>query len=72
MSIRDQTPEERESGLIRIGEIYQSTDSANAEVYVQVRRSGRVYAYMFINPETLWSRILLYCTKKIRMEECER
>lgn len=71
MRRRTQTPEEEEAGLIRLGEIYQSIDSPCAEIYLRIKTDDGIIAYVFADPETLWSRILKHCTKAIPIEECD-
>ena len=59
MALKDQTPEEKDAGLIRVGEIYQRTDHASAAIIVTL---GDV-AYQFADPRTLTHLILRHCSE---------
>jgi len=57
--MKDQTPEEREAGLIRIGTIYQRTDCKTAAALVTV--AG--VAYQFADPLALAMMLKRHCSE---------
>lgn len=62
------SPEEEEAGLIEIGRIYQSTDTAASEVYVRVQCGNEITAYQFRNPVSFWVRVVKYADQAVIME----
>ena len=69
MSFRDQSPEEKEAGLVCIGEIYQDTQSPGADLYVRVMTESGIIAYRFARPESFYSKILKWCTSVKKIPE---
>ena len=65
-----QTPEERDAGLVCIGEIYQSIDSAEGEVYLRMKTEHGMTAYLFKNPHNLVTRIMKYADRVMPLD-CE-
>lgn len=60
MPTYNQTPEEQEAGLVRIGEIYQRLDCKSAAVIVSM---GPV-AYQFNDPKVFTHLVLKHCSEK--------
>ena len=59
MTLKDQTPEEKEAGLIRVGDIYQRTDCKSAALIVIV--AG--VAYQFADPRVLTMMLKRHCSE---------
>ena len=70
MAYKNQTPEEKENGLVCIGEVYQSITSQESEIYLRVKTESGVMAYLFRNPHNFFLRVAKYADKILPLD-CE-
>lgn len=65
MTLREQTLEERDAGLVEIGRVYQRTDNAAASLLV-IMDDGQGYQYA--DPRVFWHLVLRHCSQRIRTD----